>query len=132
MLFCLRQFYRMKIFLNTKGKNRDETPERLVNFLQYVENSTDACVQKMDDVFVNRLHHHVTALKQSREWERRYMTFEEMLKDSKEEGREEGKEEARMQLLILIQKMNECGDGELVPQLADKDFFMKMCEKYQL
>lgn len=75
-----------KIFLNTRGTHSEGVPPELLHFLQYVENSTDECVQECRDEAVEKLHHRVTQLKEDRRWEAKYMKFEELLQDKLEEG----------------------------------------------
>ncbi len=79
-----------KIFLSTKGKNKDEVPRELIHFLEYIEESTDEYVAAVEEESINRLHTRVTELKKRREMEARYMTFEELLKSREKEGRAEG------------------------------------------
>lgn len=86
----------VRIFLSTKGQNSNEVPAELVNFLRYVENSTDDCAQQLEDKVVTKLHDRMTALKKSREWERSNMRFEELLQDAKKE------EQNRVQKLISL------------------------------
>ena len=82
-----------KIFLSTKGKNSDEVPAELVNFLHYVENSSDEYVTHTGDVRIGQLHEKIRVLKNSRRWREQYMTFDELLRESKEEGYEAGLED---------------------------------------
>lgn len=101
-----------KIFLNTKGKNVSEVPEELVHFLKYMEDSTDEYVAGVTDEAIIRLHEKVTELKQWRELEERYMTFEEMLKDREEKGRAEGFVEGILSLLGV--------HGDVSEELSDR------------
>lgn len=121
-----------RIFLSTKGKNPDEVPAELVNFLKYVEESTDDCAQRLEDKVVSKIHDRVTALKKSREWERSYMRFEELLRDAKEEGREEGREEGQSRLQKLINKMTAAGETNQLARLADNVFLQEMYQKYHI
>lgn len=82
-----------KIFLSTKGQNRDEVPQELIHFLEYMEESTDEYVATVEEEAINKLHARVTELKKQREMEARYMTVEELLKSREKEGRAEGKAE---------------------------------------
>ena len=38
-----------RIFLNTRGKNDDEEPKKLVNFLHYLEHTTDETAMQSDE-----------------------------------------------------------------------------------
>lgn len=117
----------VKIFLNTKGKNGEEVPEVLVNFLRYLENSTDKCAEGLKDQMIDRLHAKVTTIKESREWEGRYMTFEELLQEREKTGRKETQGE----MLQLIRCMTEAGELDQIPRLSsDSHFLQEMYEKY--
>ena len=71
-----------------------------------------------------KIHDRVTALKRSREWERSYMKFEELLQDAQEEG------QSRLQR--LISKMTEAGEADKLARLADAVFLQEMYQKYHL
>ena len=118
----------MKVFVSTKGKNHDDVSAELVHFLQYVENSTDECVEELNDDVVRLLHERIKRIKESREWERKYMTFEELLRDKFKEGREEGEN----RLLTLMMKMTEAGESDKIFMLTDKTFLEEMYLKYNL
>ncbi len=130
-----------RIFLNTKGSNQDEVPDVLVNFLHYVENSTDSYVDFLGDQTINRIHERIMEVKKSRRWERRYMRFEELLRNSAkkgwEEGRKKGEEAGRKtgqeQILELTSRMIAAGESDLIPRLrTDSVFLQTMLEKYKL
>ena len=127
----------MKIFLNTKGKNPEAVPDVLVDFLKYIEVSTDSCAQESKDKRIELLHQNVMLLKKSRELESRYMRFGELLdvaaNDAKAEGRAEGRAEGKEMLINLICLMEEAGEGSLISKLGkDSAFLEEMLEKYHL
>lgn len=134
----------MKVFLNTKGRNREAVSEELVNFLKYVENTTDECVEELKDENIRRIHGHVKAIKSSREWRRKYMRFEELLQKEHREGRNEGYESGRADGVLegrevgegrmheLVSKMFEAGEGDKIHLLSDKVFLQEMYLKYQI
>ena len=147
---CLEQDFALedetrKIFLNTKGTNDQEVPEELIYFLHYVEDTTDAYVQQVENVHIGRLHRKISELKKSREWEEQYMTFEELLKESRVEGLEAGREEGleagkvegmeaeRKRLLKLISCMSANGEAERILELEhNKELLEQMYQKYNL
>ena len=118
-----------KIFLSTKGKNAAQVPALLVDFLGYVENSTDAYVQHISDGPVRKIHEKIGILKKNREWERRYMRFEELLQQSEQQGREEGSQ----QMLTLVEAMLADGEASESPRLKTEPAFLRqMLKKYHL
>ncbi len=143
-----------KIVLSTKGENPAGVSAELIELLKYVENSTDDYVATLSSASkVHQLHRKVSELKRSREWEERYMMFEELLKEREDEGRAEGRAEGLAEglaegraeglaegrvegenrLILLVQRMKETGESALIPRLfEDREFLQKMYEKYQL
>ena len=118
-----------KIFLSTKRKNAAQVPALLVDFLGYVENSTDAYVPHISDGPVRKIHEKIGILKKNREWERRYMRFEELLQQSEQQGREEGSR----QMLALVEAMLAAGEVSEIPRLKTEPVFLRqMLKKYHL
>lgn len=71
----------VKIFLNIKRENSHEVPKALVEFLKYVENSTDTRVNESSDTNLQKLHEKVLKLKESRELEENFMYLTEWLEE---------------------------------------------------
>jgi len=85
-----------RIFFNTKGKNREEVPKILVDFLGYLNDSTDMYVEQDLDEKVKRIHERIKILKQNRNVEKNYMHYlsvEKIIK-AKEMEAEEAKRNA--------------------------------------
>ncbi len=120
-----------KIFLNTKGTNGNDVPDALVEFLRYVEQSDDGCASGLRDKRVHKLHGQIKALKKSREWRGQYMWMEELLRRTEEKGKAAGLAEGEAEMLDLITKMMENGEGDMVPKLKeDEELLSRMREKY--
>ena len=49
----------VKIFINTKGKNADEVSEELIEFLKYVEHTTEVTANQAKSERVRRVHDRV-------------------------------------------------------------------------
>ena len=87
------------IFLNTHGTNDKDISQGLVNFLKFVKAELNETYELYEDAFVRRLQSDVKRVKDSREMEERYMLFQELLHEEREEGKAEGKAEAILDLL---------------------------------
>ncbi len=87
------------IFISTKGQNPENISEELREFLAYLENSTDRLVAEGKTTGVKLLHEKVKKVKENAELEAKYMTGEDLLRWSKEEGKAEGKAES---ILIVL------------------------------
>lgn len=90
-----------KIFLNTQGSMRDVDDEML-EFLTYIENSTDAVANSAKSKLVKEINEKVSYLKKDKSMEVGYMTLLERDREKYEEGREEGKLEVAKALLDLL------------------------------
>lgn len=82
-----------RIFLNTRGKNLEEVSSELVEFLNYVENSTDQVAADSKSVLIKKIHERVQKIKASEEVGVKFMQAWEEKIIEREEGREEGREE---------------------------------------
>ena len=80
------------IFLSTCGKNEEETPESLVQFLKYAGADLPASTEEYGDVFVRQLQESVRRIKGSRRMEEKFMRLEELLREERAEGKAEGRE----------------------------------------
>lgn len=83
------------MFLSTCGKNEDEVPKSLVNFLRFVRGSGITC----EDAFTKQLQRSVDLVKRNRDMEERFMVLDDMMEDARREGKAEGKTEAVLDIL---------------------------------
>jgi predicted transposase/invertase (TIGR01784 family) len=98
------------IFLSTKGTNKSEVSEMLVNFLEFVSADKEDFAPASEDAFVKRLKVSMKNIKADREMGARYMLLQELLDDERTAGREEGREEGRIEGRIeeKIESILEC------------------------
>ncbi len=66
-----------EIFLSTKGK-KDDMDDEMKDFLAYIENSTDTCVQQTSSPLVKAIHKRVAEIKLDKNMELQYMTLLQM------------------------------------------------------
>ena len=100
------------IFLSTKGKNASSVPPELVRFLKFVTANLKESEEDFGDELVNQFQNSIRDIKKSREMGERYMIFEEMLREEKQEGRLEARQEAVFDLLEDL--------GEIPVELRDR------------
>jgi predicted transposase/invertase (TIGR01784 family) len=106
-----------KIILNTKGIMNDLS-EELLEFLKYVENSTDDTVKQSKGNLVKSIHKRVQKVKNDISVEVEFMTLLERDREKIEEGREEGREEAIKQLIL-----KQYGKGLSIEYIAEINEF---------
>ena len=75
------------VFLSTVGTNEKEVSQDLVKFLKYVGAELEESNEDYSDEFVKRLQKSVEKIKFDREMGRRYMLFEELMKEEYNAGR---------------------------------------------
>ena len=100
------------IFLNTKGKNDAEVPLELVRFLKFVTAGLEESERDFQDELVRRFQKTIRKIKTDREMGERYMIFEEMLREEKQEGRLEATQESVLEFLKEL--------GEIPCELQEK------------
>lgn len=92
----IRNFY---FILLSWGTNESEVSKELVEFLHYLEHTTDEEAAKSDSERLKRIHHRVCKVKLSEEVGIKYMQAWEEKYYEREEGREEGRLELLQELI---------------------------------
>ena len=88
------------VYLNAHGRNREDIPEELLQFLDYVKNTGRAEEISTTDPFVRHLQDSIDKIKQNRGMEERYMLLEEMMRNEKQKGIQEGSQKMLVQCII--------------------------------
>ena len=100
-----------RIFLNTKGTNREEAGEELAQFLEYAEKTDEITALNSGSEKIRRIHEHIRMLKSSEEMGVKYMQAWEERLQVLEEGRSEGLEKG-IQLTKEVLKLSAQGRSE--------------------
>lgn len=113
----------MRIFLNTRGENPEEVSEELVEFLQYVENTTDDAIKDSQSPRIRQIQERVHKVKNNEKAGIRYMqAWEEKYYDrqeAREEGLAAGREAGRSEMLVaMIEK--KLKKGKTVEMIAEE------------
>lgn len=90
------------IFLSTKGKNKKQMPQSLVKFLKFVEADLAESEEDFDDELVRQFQTSIRKIKTSREMGERYMLFEELLKEERQEGLAQGRQENAREYILEV------------------------------
>ena len=89
------------IFLSTKGKNKEQMPQSLVKFLKFVEADLAESEEDFDEL-VRQFQTSIRKIKTSREMGERYMLFEELLKEERQEGLAQGRQENAREYILEV------------------------------
>ena len=127
------------IFLNTKGENEEEVPVELVRFLKFAKADLEESEGDFQDELVKQFQETIHNIKTDREMGERYMIFEEMLREEKQEGRLEGRLEGRIEatredVFELLEDLGEIPNRlrdkmEALEELGDLKFLFKLAAK---
>lgn len=80
----------VRIFINTKGTNREDFSQEFLNFMKYLENTTDENAEKSGSERIKKIHEKVCRIRKSEKAGIKYMQRWEELEYAKQDGREEG------------------------------------------
>ena len=96
------------IFLSTKGENREEVSEGLVEFLEFVGANLQESERKFNNKLVTQMQRIVCEIKTNREMGERYMLLEELLRDEKRKAEKIGRlEEVKENIISLLEELGE-------------------------
>jgi predicted transposase/invertase (TIGR01784 family) len=116
-----------RIFLNTKGENDADVSDELIEFLHYLEDTSDQRADETKSERIKRIHERVRKVKLSEKvgvkymqaWEEKYYEREEGRAEGLAEGLAEGRTEGRtINLINLIQK--KIRKGKSLDETADE------------
>lgn len=113
----------IRIFLNTRGRNDEEVSKELVDFLHYLEDTSDEKAASSGSERIRRIHDRVRKVKVSEEVGVKYMQAWEEKYYEREEGREEGRKferEAGIKALVDALKSFAVPDEAIAEQLTKR------------
>lgn len=114
----------VRIFLNTRGKNDDEVSGELVEFLHYMENTTDRVAAETGSERIQRIHKRVSEAKKSEAVGMKFMRELEERNAARAEGRAEGRADAVLELLASLGAVPKEVEKQIQHQ-KDEDVLMK-------
>ena len=96
------------IFLSTKGEDSASIPKELKAFLDFVKEDTPENNTQTEDAYVKKLQNTIRSVKENREMERSFMTWEDIRREIKAECRLEIKRE---DVLVLLSEIGTISDN---------------------
>lgn len=115
-----------RIFINTNGTNPEDFSREFLDFMEYINASTDAVAAKSESKRIQRIHERVQTVKCSekigvklmQKWEEMIYEKQEARAEGLAEGRAEGLAEGRA-LTLLNQTSKKLAKGKTVEEIAD-------------
>ena len=92
----------VRVFINTKGKNRKDFSQEFLDFMDYITASTDEIVENTESMRIRQIHENVRKLKASEKMGVKYMQRWEEIAYARQEGRLAGKSEGEILKLIKL------------------------------
>ena len=107
-----------RIFLNTKGENDNEVSKELVDFLHYIENTTNEAAENSGSERIRRIHERVCKVKSNEEMGVKFMQAWEEKYYERQAGEEAGLAKGlELKLIRLVCK--KLAKNLSVPEIAD-------------
>ena len=93
-----------RIFINTHGKNSEQFTEEFLDFMKYINETTDEVAAEVKSTKIQRIHARVSSIRKSEKvgmkimqaWEEKWYDR----KEAREEGLAAGRTEGELQLII--------------------------------
>lgn len=92
------------IFLSTVGKDEESIPKELKAFLKFVKEDTPENNTGTDDAYVRKLQETIRSVKENRELESSFMTWEDIRQESKAEG-------IRESIFLLLEELGQISES---------------------
>lgn len=80
----------VRVFINTKGTNREAFSQEFLDFMEYISNTTDEKAEHTESKKIRRIHEKICQIRKSEKAGVKYMQRWEELAYAKEDGKEEG------------------------------------------
>ena len=110
----------LRVFINTKGKNRESFSREFLDFMEYIGKTTDETAENTASQKIRRIHRKVCAIRKSEKAGMKYMQRWEEIAFAREEGKAEGKAASILELL---------GDMEPVPLALREEIMAESSEE---
>ena len=113
----------LRIFINTKGENREDFTQEFLDFCDYVTDTTDEVVERSKSDKIKLIHKYVSGIRRSEKMGAKYMQRWEELKNAQNEGMQKGMQlglERGLKSLVDMAK-DFCNDFESIYRLIIKN-----------
>ena len=104
-----------RIFINTHGNNSQKFTKEFLDFMDYLNCSTDIIAEKSESTKIRKIHNVVQRIRKSEKMGVKYMQRWEELEYARDDGREEGR------YGLLLEKIErKLEKGKSIEQIADE------------
>ena len=125
----------VRIFINTKGTNREEFSQEFLELMEYITASTDQVAGLSESPRIKLLHENVKRIRASEKMGVKYLQKWEELVYAKDEGRAEGRAEGKKAQLIkqVCKKLKKGKTPDMIAEELEEDLTVieKICTEAQ-
>ena len=122
----------VRVFINTKGRNREDFSQEFLDFMEYINETTDAVADNTQSIRIKLIHKRVKKIKLSEKMGVKYMQRWEELAYARQDGKAEGKaegEEIKLIKLICRKLIKNKTPEEIGEDLEeDVEIIQKICD----
>lgn len=127
----------VRVFINTKGTNREDFTQEFLDFMEYLTDTSDARAAATESNLIKKLHREVQKIRASEEMGVKYMQkWEERVydrMDGKEEGLVEGEAKGKSNINQLIQALIQDNRlDDLIRSATDPEFQERLLKEYHI
>lgn len=87
----------VRVFINTNGKNKEAFSTEFLDFMEYLNTTSDNVAKRTSSQRIKKIHEKVKKIKTSEKMGVKYMQLWEEMALAKKEGKEEGRVEGRVE-----------------------------------
>ncbi len=121
----------LRVFINTKGRNKEDVPQEFLDFMEYLTNTTDKVTEKTESQRIKRIHEQVKRIKLSEKMGVKYMQLWEEKAYIWEEGMKQGLAQGEKRLINTIcKKLLKGKSPEKIADEVEED--LNLIEKIRL
>ena len=127
-----------RIFINTKGNNSEDFSEEFLDFMEYINKTTNMVAEKSKSNKIQKIHSRVRSVKDSEKvgvklmqaWEERYYdrleAREAGLAEGREAGHAEGRVEGRVESVVRLvcRKLRKSCSAEQIAEALEEDIVL--------
>lgn len=118
----------IRVFINTKGNNKEEFSQEFLDFMNYITETTDEVASATNSKRIKQIHNRVRQVRLSEKMGVKYMQRWEEVVYAKQDGMTEGKEKLLIKQVCIKLKKNKSVQAIADELEEDLDKVSRICE----
>lgn len=130
-----------RIFLNTHGTHPELVSPELIEFLNYMEHTTDEVAASCESPRIKQMHERIQSIRNNeqigvkymQQWEEKILEQKENQEIGRREGRQEGLVAGQEKINLLISKLSSLGrTDDIIRSASDPAFQQQLLDEFHL